>query len=398
MKKSLACRIVIAMLVGSSAVIGCSLDSETPQIDNLILGAIAENTPSLCTDGLDNNHDGFIDCNDIGCQKHVCTDAELGDCRTKNPNSTDADCESQYNCSILPATCNGCDCSKDYNEIQRDEAFRTNCSAICLLPECQRQLPGNTVCPGTRDLTTGVWTMIENTPEACSDGIDNDGNGYADCRDNSCKTLSVCCVVSGDENTADTCSDGIDNDCDGYTDCADYSCKGGKSKDSVATQEAIDYCTSLEFPYGKVITEENTLATCSDGIDNDGNGYIDCADYSCSRSGDEEAIAYCTIVEEDEKSEEACSDKRDNDLNGYIDCDDPSCASTAYCQNAVPEPRLTLNPGETADQLKQAQILSCTDGIDNNLNGLIDCAEYQCHILSLKYGFNCNTNSTETNP
>ena len=26
---------------------------------------------------------------------------------------------------------------------------------------------------------------------------------------------------------------------------------------------------------------EQTLSACSDGMDNDGNGYIDCADYSC---------------------------------------------------------------------------------------------------------------------
>jgi len=392
-KKSLACRIAVFMFAGSYALMGCSLDSETPQIDNAVLGVFDENTPSMCTDGIDNDiafdRSGKKDCEDRGCQKHTCTSAELGVCKAQN------NCETVYNCVELPAVCNSCDCSKDYNEVQHDEAFQTNCITVCLLPECQRQLPGDTVCPGEQDLATFEWTLKESTPETCSDGLDNDGNGYVDCRDNACKTLSVCCVFSGDENTVEACSDGIDNDCDGYTDCGDYSCKGGKSKDSTATPEAIAYCTSLEFPYGKIVTDENTLETCSDGVDNDGNGYVDCADFNCSRSGDEAAIAYCTVQEEEENSEEKCSDKRDNDLNGYIDCDDPGCASTSYCQSAEPEPRMTQNVGETPDQLKQAQITACTDGVDNNLNGLIDCAEYQCHILSLKYGFSCNTTTQQ---
>jgi hypothetical protein len=32
----------------------------------------------------------------------------------------------------------------------------------------------------------------ENTPETCADGIDNDGNGYVDCYDPSCRTLPQC--------------------------------------------------------------------------------------------------------------------------------------------------------------------------------------------------------------
>jgi len=32
----------------------------------------------------------------------------------------------------------------------------------------------------------------ENTPILCSDGIDNDGNGYADCGDFSCDKTAAC--------------------------------------------------------------------------------------------------------------------------------------------------------------------------------------------------------------
>jgi hypothetical protein len=61
------------------------------------------------------------------------------------------------------------------------------------------------------------------------------------------------CACSGNggtpEATETSCSDGIDNDCDGKIDCADPDC--------------------------------NCETNCSDGIDNDGNGKTDCQDPNC---------------------------------------------------------------------------------------------------------------------
>ncbi len=57
-------------------------------------------------------------------------------------------------------------------------------------------------------------------PAECEDGIDNDGDGFADCADQDCFGISVC--IEGD--VAGDCSDEIDNDNDGYTDCDDQDC------------------------------------------------------------------------------------------------------------------------------------------------------------------------------
>ncbi|MEQ1504785.1 MAG: M4 family metallopeptidase [Myxococcota bacterium] len=54
----------------------------------------------------------------------------------------------------------------------------------------------------------------------------------------------------------EVCTDGIDNDADGAIDCADSNCTGNPS------------CAVAEV--------------CTDGIDNDGDGAIDCADSNCS--------------------------------------------------------------------------------------------------------------------
>ena len=82
------------------------------------------------------------------------------------------------------------------------------------------------------------------------------------------------------------CSDGIDNDQNGYTDCEDFGCRMG------------DFVT---------VCVENTEALCSDEKDNDGDGDIDCSDYNCAGIGNcpaEETTASevdCTNMAEDLK-------------------------------------------------------------------------------------------------
>ncbi len=55
---------------------------------------------------------------------------------------------------------------------------------------------------------------------------------------------------------------------------------------------------------------------------------------------------------------EICSDGIDNDLDGLTDCADDDCASDIACTGPVPE--------------------VCTDGIDNDSDGMVDCADDDC--------------------
>jgi hypothetical protein len=66
------------------------------------------------------------------------------------------------------------------------------------------------------------------------------------------------------ENSNALCGDGLDNDGDGFVDCLDNECWAN----------GLTVCIKTEV----------TNATCSDGIDNDGDGFSDCDDYGCSRS------------------------------------------------------------------------------------------------------------------
>jgi hypothetical protein len=72
--------------------------------------------------------------------------------------------------------------------------------------------------------------------------------------------------------------------------------------------------------------EEN----CGDGIDNDGDGLIDCADSDCKDAPE------CKAKRDGkpENTPERCSDWVDNDGDGLIDCDDSECQKFAVCQGS----------------------------------------------------------------
>jgi hypothetical protein len=143
---------------------------------------------------------------------------------------------------------------------------------------------------------------------SCSDGIDNDGNGFVDCADFGCRNgrYVTACV----ENTATLCADGRDNDGDGRVDCQDSDCR---------VRGACGVPTESQ--------PETTLARCMDGIDNDGNTFVDCADFSCTRAdrgASPEAMMMC--AQRAENTAARCRDGIDNDGDGFTDCDDWDCA------------------------------------------------------------------------
>ena len=75
---------------------------------------------------------------------------------------------------------------------------------------------------------------------------------------------------------------------------------------------------------------ENTAEKCSDGIDNDGNGYVDCGDFSCSQSDDINVAQVCqesiTAMGSAAEANQKCDDGIDNDGDGFTDCNDWDCS------------------------------------------------------------------------
>jgi len=112
---------------------------------------------------------------------------------------------------------------------------------------------------------------FESTNEYCSDGIDNNNNGWVDCKDLGCQWNPYVSVCGQYENTDELCSNGIDDD---------YEIKGAYKKHSYDCHKEW---SCEHSPFVTVCGKpENTEELCSDGIDNNGDGYIDCEDYfSC---------------------------------------------------------------------------------------------------------------------
>lgn len=82
-------------------------------------------------------------------------------------------------------------------------------------------------CAGrcTEPACADTLQCAESTPEACRDGVDNDGDRFIDCRDFDCSS-SPAIDFCGPETSAEACTDGIDNDGDGRVDCEDGECLG----------------------------------------------------------------------------------------------------------------------------------------------------------------------------
>lgn len=111
--------------------------------------------------------------------------------------------------------------------------------------------------------------------------------------------------IAGPEANDLTCSDGVDNDGNGNVDCQDWSC---------SMNPEVTVCPQV------VMEPETDDRRCSDGIDNDGNSFTDCEDWSCSRNP---SVTVCRTPENDDR---ACGDGQDNDRDGYVDCDDYDCS------------------------------------------------------------------------
>lgn len=135
----------------------------------------------------------------------------------------------------------------------------------------------------------------------CTDGKDDDGDTVYDCGDNDCKDHPACKPDGSDEVGEARCGDFVDNDQDGHVDCDDSGCMGTRAcagswdlqmgekvggTDSGVDDDAIPALgpgMSVEDLLGKGddADGERSDEVCSDGIDNDGDGRIDCADFGC---------------------------------------------------------------------------------------------------------------------
>jgi hypothetical protein len=87
----------------------------------------------------------------------------------------------------------------------------------------------------------GPYEMHITLHEAvCNDGFDNDGDGFSDCADPDCDDSDQCTEL--------VCDDGVDNDADGVKDCADPDCIENSACVITGGDSCSDPIVISEFP------------------------------------------------------------------------------------------------------------------------------------------------------
>ncbi|MEL6122644.1 MAG: vWA domain-containing protein [Bacteroidota bacterium] len=308
-----------------------------------------ENSINLCSDGIDNDEDGLVDCDDPDCITLVnCQENTLIACNDLYDNDEDGlvdcfdpDCFAFKRCFEKEEKCD--------DGVDNDGDGLIDCADSSCFESIQ---------------------CFETTAYTCLDGIDNDRDGLVDCEEETCQRFIVCA-----ESTMLACQDGLDNDRDGLVDCEDDDCRKFFS----------EVCTP----------EENSAALCGDGIDNDADGLVDCADPGCGITMFNSSVRLEGFVT---KQDATCP----NNANGQVVFDVPagtqdyeysidggvSYQSDPIFSGVTPGVyQIRLRTVATCEISGVPVIISqetcrevCNNGIDDDGDGDVDCDDNECGV------------------
>lgn len=387
-------------------------------------------TELTCWDGYDNDHDGYVDCDDADCNGSIGAYYSGATPVKQNTGSGSvAYCENNaindgngylYEGSFYySASLSSCNDSFD-NDANSNAYTAFTCSSASQCRSRVIDCYDTYSCWGRNASNSSLGGICPRFEDECDDGIDNDYDyglsssgwlGYTiyhptasagnntDCYDYDCQGLASC--PTNESANAAWCFDNIDNDLDKYywsgaayaedtstgIDCADPDCLLVADPDNPS-----DKCVPQEFNFTA------GYQYCNDGKDNDESasdnflyliGYSpdkgDAEDLDCWRqfgacgpSPDVENITF-----------DACIDGVDNDHDdGYnfsgdsdyqyegTDCEDSDCLG-----------ELATYFGTTCVAAGNENTASlCTDGVDNDGDGSADLADTDCNNTATSDG------------
>ena len=327
-----------------------------------------------CADGFDNDGNSELDCSDndpgTGCWKSgfqdcaavetSCTDNVDNDRDKDYDGAVDAnagtgidcrdyDCKGQGNCTInerlrwdagsstfidTPSQCfNGLDDDLDGDKDCADFDCLGVSFGASSCASYEAYLPPSTLGDGS--VLPAFYFNL------CDDNIDNDGNGLIDALDPDCKNVFGACGPSPatESYTFLSCANAADDDQDAAIDCADSECRTDRKVGRAGCTTAAcgaRYAT-LATDVAVCAAAENSANYCGDGIDNDGDGSVDCSDSGCDAPAQRHgptvgstpsAPYFCGA----ESGAATCADGADNDSDTDADCFDTACQDGIQCR------------------------------------------------------------------
>lgn len=269
----------------------CPADCSTPDL--------AEVAGVTCKDGVDNDCDGQIDCDDSdcnsdeacfvpGCGNGVCeTDEDRcncpGDCgaapssENKCNDGTDNDCDGLADCDDADCTADAaCFVAGCGNGVCETDETICNCASDCGSPpssETSCKNGSDDDCDGAVDCADAdCATDAICAPDPCGDGVCDAANGEDGC------TCAVDCGAAANSET--DCSNGIDDDCDGLADGDDPDCSSVPGCGNGVCEGNGEDCFSCPQDCG--CRGKNCKACCGDGVcgspgENKNSCPVDCA-------------------------------------------------------------------------------------------------------------------------
>jgi hypothetical protein len=283
-----------------------------------------------CSDETDNDSDGYVDVEDPDCVLgeeeddtffgfYACNDGlDNDDTADGDIDSDDSDCTSAFDNNENKLSSNTCGSGPDDDDL---DGWPETVDPDCLLGKSQLGFTGY----------------------ICNNGIDDDSDALIDAEDPGCIAPQR---ATEDDAVSSDCSDGVDNDGDGFIDGNGFVENEGKDDEIVYGADYGCWMGGAEA--------DDAAMQCGDSIDNDGDGFIDASDIDC--------VTSATLLE---GPIGACDNKLDDDGDGWVDNSDPDCASSLY------------EAGFTAG--------ACNDGVDNDGDADVDADDADCALASTRY-------------
>ena len=326
-------------------------------------------SPEVCTGGLDEDCDKLIDCADPSClvspacqtcTAEICNDGKDNNCDNKI-DCADPACFFAPNCQPKPEICN--------NGLDDDNDTLTDCAdpdcannPICVLQQSNCLSPK--LIPGTGTYTGDTTGNVSETKGSCGGDAGEAVFYFVLTKPSRVHLDSI--GTSFDSNLyvrTGKCNAGKEIGCDDDSAGSAWAAKIDFTILYPGTYYVfLDGLTidpeqgANEGPFVlNVEIEPNPKEQCADGIDNDGDVYVDCADPDCAAQG---KCATCLLggPGKPEFGAGACTDGLDNDCDGTTDCNDDDCSASDY------------------------YITECCNGADENDNGIPD--DFNCRCAS----------------